>query len=496
MCEVSVPPSLSGAFEGSFAYKTIRDRMPAILVRVIDDLHKLQRQQLLQNGQDGANSLKDAIGQLSKLRYEMMTNKDLAPLVGEEPDIAAWNAYIELETAAHSALPRWFQNAWLFVECYMYRKINQIIRSSPHLQDYDQFSAQKNASLADSTNAVKVLLEFTHTLEMTPSGGDVEELKTTVAEYFELSLWGNKCDLSITGGADNAQKVNPLDQLLGLRRFILINDFEQHLWPHLAELWKSGGASRMDIVLDNAGFELVADLALAEVLLALGFARTVHLHIKLMPWFVSDATAVDVHHTLEQLSQSRCLAVQTMGGRWQQRLRWRDQSATGAAVESYPPGSLIVNEDPFWTMPHDYSQMAAAAPRLHADLTGSALVIFKGDLNYRKLVGDRQWRRDTPFVNALCGFVPTSLLSLRTLKADVVVGLSARTADELDLADKEWMVTGTYGVVQFCAAAPGSVELNRAKTEPGQPAASAAQQNGEGSGKRVSFVVAADQTSR
>jgi hypothetical protein len=43
----------------------------------------------------------------------------------------------------------------------------------------------------------------------------------------------------------------------------------------------------------------------------------------------------------------------------------------------------------YWTLPYDYAAMAARDPRLYADLGGAALVVFKGDLNYRKLVGDR-----------------------------------------------------------------------------------------------------------
>lgn len=40
--------------------------------------------------------------------------------------------------------------------------------------------------------------------------------------------------------------------------------------------------------------------------------------------------------------------------------------------------------DDFWTTQYAYQDMPSVAPELVADLAKSGLVIFKGDLNYRK----------------------------------------------------------------------------------------------------------------
>lgn len=53
--------------------------------------------------------------------------------------------------------------------------------------------------------------------------------------------------------------------------------------------------------------------------------------------------------------------------------------------------------DPFWTYPHVYSEMQQVDPQLYSGLAEAKLVIFKGDLNYRKLVGDINWETTIDF---------------------------------------------------------------------------------------------------
>lgn len=71
-------------------------------------------------------------------------------------------------------------------------------------------------------------------------------------------------------------------------------------------------------------------------------------------------------------------------------------------------------------------------------------------LSYRKLTGDVAWPSDTPFETAigpLAGAFP--LLSLRTNKADVVVGVEKEVAEKLDAEGLGWRVNGKYALVSF-----------------------------------------------
>jgi len=63
-----------------------------------------------------------------------------------------------------------------------------------------------------------------------------------------------------------------------------------------------------------------------------------------------------------------------------------------------------------------------------------------------RLTGDVKWPVSTPFSTALGNLIPFAsvghLLSLRTNKADVAVGVPQDIADKLDEKDKDWRVNG------------------------------------------------------
>lgn len=91
--------------------------------------------------------------------------------------------------------------------------------------------------------------------------------------------------------------------------------------------------------------------------------------------------------------------------------------------------------------------MKLQSPHLYTKLGQAGLILFKGDLNYRKLLGDINWDYTTDLKIALRGFQPTNIVTLRTIKADVIVGLTPGLADELFDKQNDWMTTGQYGLI-------------------------------------------------
>ncbi|XP_012935206.1 damage-control phosphatase ARMT1 [Aplysia californica] len=186
--------------------------------------------------------------------------------------------------------------------------------------------------------------------------------------------------------------------------------------------------------MDNAGFELLSDWCLAEFLLSSGLATSVHFHIKAMPWFVSDVTEKDFNWTLHQMSAMNHIAMSQLAQKWKQRLNDK---------------TWIIEVDNYWTMPNDYAQMEELNPALYQQLSQADLVIFKGDLNYRKLVGDLKWDYTTDFQTSLRGFLPAPLCALRALKSNSVTGLKKGQAEVAEKESSQWMVTGEWAVLSF-----------------------------------------------
>jgi hypothetical protein len=67
--------------------------------------------------------------------------------------------------------------------------------------------------------------------------------------------------------------------------------------------------------------------------------------------------------------------------------RWRGHLDSGRFRLSVPLDTPLGEDTPlgsFWTTQYAYQDMPAVAPHLVDELAKSGLVVFKGDLNYRK----------------------------------------------------------------------------------------------------------------
>lgn len=432
---VPLPPPLSAKFQSSFAYKTIRDRLPIILTRVIDALFRARMEIERRQGAEAREESKQIVGRLSKLRNELVTDKPFLRIKDDFQDAPQWNAVLDDYVLQHGMEPRWFEAPWLYAECYFYRRIFEAFQLSRLLRGYDPFAKQKREALYESLEAVRTLAEFVR--KNTHQGASLETLQPTVLRLLEVSLWGNRCDLSISGGVPNAESTTALQLTHSLRSKILSNHFPK-LWAHLSACRArtlDGEATRLHLVLDNSGYELATDLALADFLQQSSFVASICFHAKVMPWFVSDVTRADLFQTLRELREYDQESTRALAQRCLHRLETNVWS---------------VMDDGFWTLPHDYAVMASLRPDLHRFLESGDLILFKGDLNYRKLVGDLQWDPTVPFESALRGFTPTFLCTMRTIKADTVAGIEADIVKEMAYRSPDWMLTGEYALVQ-CA---------------------------------------------
>lgn len=285
-----------------------------------------------------------------------------------------------------------------------YRRINTSFSLSKHWKNYDVFARQKINTFRSSRPAVlelaaryKALLQQIDDGRGKPEDEAAEKLLFT--EMCEICLWGNATDLSLLTNLtyEDIQKLQGSEARKSAEKNILVNDLPQ-AYDVLRRAKAEGKAERrVDIVLDNAGFELFVDLILAGYLLSSGLATLVVLHPKSIPWFVSDVLPSDFSELLNALADPRRFYEtpsedDVLQGKTPAALSDKELGDLTFLFQNwsqlYAEGEVILRPNRFWTLPGSFWRLPAEAKELHEDLKTSNLVIFKGDLNYRKLTGD------------------------------------------------------------------------------------------------------------
>jgi uncharacterized protein with ATP-grasp and redox domains len=290
------------------------------------------------------------------------------------------------------------------------RRISSIFKQTQNWKAYDIFARQKMSTFKSSRPAVLELaarykdivteLESKHTIKGAKTQEEMDEAaKILFLEMCEICLWGNATDLSLLTNLtyEDIQKLQGSEARKASEKNILVNDLPK-AFKILSEAQASGKKERrVDIVLDNAGFELYVDLILAGYLLASGLATNVVFHPKSIPWFVSDVlpqdfaaligTLADPQTFYSALSDDEKHEGKTpvpLSATEEETLKFlfQDWSTAHAEVQ------LALRPNTFWTAGGSFWRLPKTAPELHEDLKESELVVFKGDLNYRKLTAD------------------------------------------------------------------------------------------------------------
>ncbi|NEA97865.1 damage-control phosphatase ARMT1 family protein [Streptomyces sp. SID13726] len=312
----------------------------------------------------------------------------------------------------------WFDVPWLWSESYFYRRLLDAVgyfEAGPW-QGIDPFRPSKLAELESrETDAELAALD----------GLAARSVEEQGAALLHGSLWGNRADLGfrLSDGEAEARDAVP----------DLVADDSERFWS-LAD-----GAGTLTLIADNAGRELIPDLLLLAHLLEHGRIERAVLHVKPYPYYVSDATTADVVDALRRLVRAPGQAAA-----YGRRL-WAAMGDGRLSVRAHPFSCAPL---PYADMPDDLRAELAGAESPGAGLGSAGFTVLKGDLNYRRLVGDRRWPATTPFAEVTAHF-PGPVAALRTLKSEVVTGLDARTEAALVAAEgQRWRTGGTHALIQ------------------------------------------------
>lgn len=390
----TLPPLLSTGDPGSFAQFTLQERDPKIL----EDMER------------APSFSPDLVRALKKFRAEILDG--VIQLLREDaPDAAFWRA-ISKPYLGRS----WLDVPWYWAETFFYRRILEIVGyfQIGAWHERDPFAPNKDAELEPGAAPARVSA-LVQMLAARPDPAD--------AETFELllhaALWGNRVDLSY----NVEQQFGRAARLQDERTNLLVDDASR-VWDFLS----ARPLQHLLYVADNAGTELALDLALIDHLLETHLAQKITLHLKPQPFYVSDAMPQDVNKTLDAFSKSND-ATRAIAGRLRAHLNTRRLELR---VHWFYPTSLH-----YFEMPDDLWNLFQTA----------GLIILKGDVNYRRAVGDAHWDPTIPFDHATRYF-PTPMVCLRTLKSELILGLQTDEVRALDHHDPAWRINGKRGVVQ------------------------------------------------
>jgi hypothetical protein len=439
--KLDLPPPLRSLTPGTWAYDTMSRRIDSeILQRTFTEnedefLNDPKFTKAYENFQQLRKDLQNAA--TTPLRHL----HELPDHMANDPDIV--KEYEEWHTILKQCVDKpepdtWLSAPWMIAEFYLYRRLMEAIeyfdpKSPTYL--YDPFAKQKTAGLHSSVATADPILKQIETL----STKSVEDGFGLAAAF---SLWGNKMDLSIWPTEENSNIPGTFQKILASANDNLLHDDTLSLVQHGKKLLDKGGGN-VDIVVDNAGFELIMDLALADYLIASKIASKVTFQLKSHPTFVSDALEKDLLEHVAYYANAN----DGNGQEFDDSL-FPNAKAAGERWEKYlSEGKWVCNEDSFWVQPPPMWEMPA---KLRDDMKSRCdLAFIKGDANYRRLLGDLEWDYSAPFEDVVGHYFPCSVCALRTLKAEVGCGMEKEKVDNAKALDDQWLVNGRFGVVHF-----------------------------------------------
>ncbi len=404
----TLPPYFLNKDENSFARKTFLSRKPAIIKKIINanNFNEIQRKALEGLSDDLTGGIvRDPFTEFPYScdgldpGFKEIWDVELLPYIGK----------------------RWLDLPFYFAEALLYFEIliaSGYFDTSSGFFMKDIYQVFKDEELLGDNGAMK------NTASIVSDLVTRKYAEGLIKELIYLSLWGNRIDLSMYHIVKDGKNL------------FLNKDHQKRLLIDHSDAITSFilNTERIDFVLDNAGQELVCDLLLVWAILMNTENTRVYLHLKKYPFYVSDAMVKDFFQTLECFIKSP------------ESVENPYLIEVGKTLQHYLNESrLKVQDHYFWNSSLFYTELPED---LRRDFESSNLVIFKGDVNYRRLLEDRRWDISES-METLVDYFPTNLAVIRTMKSELVVDIPREMAEQLESEDPEWKINGLRGMIRF-----------------------------------------------
>lgn len=319
---------------------------------------------------------------------------------------------------------------FLAVEFYFYYYLLYLYHQTKNISDriedpYRNYKARNLKKDIEKKNFTSLLDAYRDSLD----SNDIEELEKLVMGCLNM----NSIDLSqLEVNVGNIESSS-----------ILINDSENFCSFVSDKLQGQAKEQKVHIITDNCGLELISDILLGSYLIRKTNVTDVIFHIKKLPIFVSDTIMSDVDEAINVLNDrlssddtkyySPVDGDDTLDERIYTCSGIDDRKLIFKANNIWHKDTLFKDVTEFETWNNDES---------------CALIIVKGDLNYRRLVGDYHWHNSAKTEDKV-SYIRKPLLIIRSLKSNVILNIQPDTVKKLDNSAPNWRISGQYGIIQF-----------------------------------------------
>lgn len=255
----------------------MRERIPGIIHQISTSIPNITEEE---------KTAFDALAHTIGSNGEVEDRTDSSSLLGEF-------FRVKVARSIHTGL-HWHSISWWLAENYEYFLLNQIHAATKRSdQPDDLFWYLKTKGLEQAIPlfeaAVTPLLQ--HALQE-------DALSPALFRQALLrNLWGNKADLSMSGGVVSQKELRS-----DATNLLLVDDVDA-VWQYVVD----HAVERVAIMADNTGFEVLCDFLLMALLLHFRPAMHLCYIVKAAPVFVSDVTLADIEPTLCALASSSCL---------------------------------------------------------------------------------------------------------------------------------------------------------------------------------------------
>lgn len=246
----------------------------------------------------------------------------------------------------------------------------------------------------------------------------------------------------------------------------LVIDDRPDLWNYLCKNKQKSNLTAV-CVTDNCGSELYSDILIGLLLLEKFGYKEVRYQVKELPIFVSDTIMTDVRRMINGWEED---------GKKYSPMRHINSTLKGKdvgdkyVVELDGNKSLVFESHQEWHLPDLFNKttrkLYGGEEKWNFERWNEEevdLVIVKGDMNYRRLVGDRNYDI-YDMLEEKVSYVTRPLLVLRSLKSNVF--MAGSRAKDIQYVDPDWKISGKYGEIHFVMRPDNNDNANTDSQEP------------------------------